>query len=258
MAVDLYAVERAARSVAGRLPLLVLTGAGISVESGVPPFRGPDGLWSRYDPDLYGHIDTFRGEPELSWKLLDDIIRTSLGARPNEAHLSLARMESLGSVGLVATQNVDGLHTIAGSREVVELHGNARRIYCPSCGSREFLTPDSYPSFERRCRCGAYKRPDIVFFGESLSQSSMVRAFEAAGSGMPLLIIGTSGMVHPAAMLPHISGSSGSTIIEINPEPSEHSLTVADHFIRARAAEAVPALEKALKDIVGDGPVQRP
>ncbi len=239
----------AVKAVLSRGPLMVVTGAGISVDSGIPPFRGPGGLWSRYDADLYGHIDTFRREPELSWKMLDDIIGTSLGAKPNEAHLSLARMERKGLVGFIATQNVDGLHTLAGSKEVLELHGNARRILCPSCGAREVLTPETYPSFVRRCSCGAVKRPDIVFFGENLPEKAMRRAFTAAGSGLPMLIIGTSGMVHPAAMLPHIARSSGATIIEVNPQPSEHSLSLSDHFIQARASEAVPALEKAFMEL---------
>lgn len=245
---------KAVKAVLGGKPLLVVTGAGISVESGIPPFRGPGGLWSRYDADLYGHIDTFRREPELSWKMLDDIIGSSLGAMPNEAHLALSRMEQMGLVGLIATQNVDGLHMLAGSKEVVELHGNARRILCPSCGAREVLTPETYPSFDRRCTCGAVKRPDIVFFGENLPERSMRRAFDAAGSGQPLLIIGTSGVVHPAAMLPHIARSSGATIIEVNPEHSEHSLSLTDHFIQARASEAVPALERAFIELLKGGP----
>ncbi len=244
---------KAVKAVIGRPPLLVVTGAGISVDSGIPPFRGPGGLWSRYDPDLYGHIDTFRKEPELSWKMLDDIIGTSIGAKPNDAHIALARMEKRGLVGLIATQNVDGLHTLAGSKEVVELHGNARHILCPSCGAMEFLTPETYRSFDRRCSCGAVKRPDIIFFGENLPEKAMKRAFTAAGTGIPMLVVGTSGLVHPAAMLPMIARSAGATIIEINPQPSEHSRSLADHFIQASASIAVPALEKAFIELTMDG-----
>lgn len=247
------ACRKAAEALVDQGPMVVVTGAGISVDSGIPPFRGPGGLWSRYDAEVYGHVDTFRKRPELSWKMLDDIIGTAIGARPNEAHLSLARMEGKGLVGLVATQNVDGLHGLAGSVEVVELHGNARRIFCPACGEREELSPGSYPTFNRRCSCGAFKRPDIVFFGEELPERALRKALAAAGSGAPMLIVGTSGVVHPASMLPYVAKTSGSTIVEVNPQPSELTGLLTGHFIGERASLAVPALEKAILDIIGSG-----
>ncbi len=238
----------------GRLPLMVLTGAGISVESGIPPFRGEGGLWTRYDPFEYGHIETFKMHPERTWKMLREIIDGSMEAEPNEAHRSLARMERRGWIGPVVTQNVDGLHRTAGSEDIMELHGNARTIRCMGCGSREVLSKETYLDLDPKCTCGGWKRPDVVLFGEMLPEREILRALAAASSGVHLLVIGTSGMVQPASMIPYQVRSSGGMILEVNPNRSEYSGSISNHFIQARATEGVAAVEEAFIEIFGGGP----
>ena len=241
--------SRAAEALEGKLPALVLTGAGISVESGIPPFRGPGGLWSKYDPMEYGHIDTLKRAPEKAWILLWDIIGTSSKAVPNEAHRSLASMEKKGYVGPIVTQNVDGMHLLAGSEDVLEIHGNARRIYCQKCGREEILEVEMLDSFDYNCECGGLKRPDIVFFGESLPDEVFRRSLEAAASCESILIVGTSGIVYPAAMIPEEVKLRGKLVVEVNPSRTPYTERSTDHFIKAPATVGVPALEKALDDL---------
>lgn len=242
--------EEAALLIMDRLPSVILTGAGVSVESSIPPFRGLGGLWEKYDPMLYGHIDTLSTEPEKAWILLNDIISTSAEAEPNQAHVLLAEMEGRGMVGPVITQNVDGLHLAAGSRDVLEIHGNVRDIFCMECGKREKLNMDLWTDFSPRCGCGGWKRPEIVFFGEGLPDdvfSQSVRASAGAGS---MIIIGTSGIVYPAAALPLETKRSGGVIIEINSQPSQYTSTVTDVFLKAPATVGVAELEAALGRIM--------
>jgi NAD-dependent deacetylase len=179
---DLYA--DAADILLDHPPFLVLTGAGISVESGLPPFRGPGGIWTRFDPEEYGHIDTFRNDPEKAWVLLTELISGSLNAKPNGAHEALTRLQKLGLAGPIITQNVDGLHRQAGSSDVIDVHGDAGILYCPVCGSREELSGkmDTFPS--PLCSCGNYRRPEIVFYGESLPSEKIERAWDLVGCGM--------------------------------------------------------------------------
>ncbi len=239
--------ERAVLLLEEKLPAAVLTGAGISVESNIPPFRGPGGLWERYDPYEYGHIDTFNEHPSRSWQMLKQIIEGSLSSKPNEAHLAIARMEKKGWIKTVITQNVDGLHGQAGSEDILEVHGNARRIYCPGCEQEERLNSDSWKDFKIKCICGSYKRPDIVFFGEELPEDSISRAFEIAYRGTDLVVVGTSGVVHPVAMIPQLAKSNGARIIEINPELSTLTENLSDTHIKASATVGMLHLEAAFQ-----------
>jgi len=244
--------REAAELLASRLPAMVVTGAGISVESSIPPFRGPGGLWERYDPYEYGHTDTFRENPQRTWKMLRVIIDGAIEAEPNEAHLAISRMEKKGWVRPIVTQNVDGLHVIAGTKELLEVHGNARRIYCPGCGKKENLDQSSWSSFEIVCSCGSVKRPDIVFFGEQLPEMEIQKAFQRAYEGVDLIVVGTSGFVQPVAMIPGIAKASGGRIVEVNPERGSLSMVDADILIQSRATVGLRALELALGKVLNE------
>ncbi|MGA1872758.1 MAG: Sir2 family NAD-dependent protein deacetylase [Thermoplasmatota archaeon] len=243
--------RKAAEVLAPRLPAMVVTGAGISVESNIPPFRGPNGLWERYDPYEYGHIDTFIKDPYRTWKMLREIIDGSINAEPNEAHLAISRMEERGWVRPVVTQNVDGLHALAGTRDLLEVHGNARSIYCPGCGRKEAIDRTSWPRFRIDCTCGSVKRPDIVFFGEQLPEKEIQMAFQKAYEGVDLIVVGTSGLIHPVAMIPGVAKSQGGRIVEVNTERGEGSMVNADVLVRSVATVGLRALEMALAEIIG-------
>jgi NAD-dependent deacetylase len=238
--------EKASAILLDRKPFLVLTGAGISVESGLPPFRGPGGIWTRYDPEDYGHVDTFNRNPERAWILLKDLIEGSLRARPNEAHYALARLEESGISGTIITQNVDGLHRLAGSKDVLDVHGDARMIYCPSCGIRYDIPEEEMTSPSPLCKCGSFLRPDIVFYGEQLPEDKIERAWMLARSGIDILVIGTSGVVFPVAHIPNLVKVSGGRIVLMDPNPSGLPMGIADVHIKEKAVKGMLELEKAL------------
>lgn len=240
--------REAAELLSDRLPAMVVTGAGISVESKIPPFRGPGGLWEKYDPYEYGHVETFKQNPERTWKMLREIIEGSIGSLPNEAHLAIARMEEKGWAHPVVTQNVDGLHRLAGTKDLLEVHGDARKIYCPQCGRKEILEETTWKDFSIKCICGKIKRPDIVFFGEQLPEQPIQKAFMKAHEGVDIVVIGTSGVVQPVASIPYIAKSNGGRIIEINPEVTDITATCSDIHIQALATVGTRALELALTE----------
>ncbi|MFO7275294.1 MAG: NAD-dependent deacylase [Bacillota bacterium] len=228
--------------------LAALTGAGISVSSGVPVFRGRDGLWSRYDPEEVAHIEAFRRDPERVWRMLAELYRVVGAAEPNAAHRALARLEELGYLEVVITQNVDGLHQKAGSREVVELHGSCREMVCLDCGARygteAIERVAAWPGRGAvRCWCGGVLKPGIVFFGEPLPEYAFLRAWAAVQSADVLLVVGTSAEVEPAASLPGIAMEAGTTVVEINPDP----VLGAHVTIAARAEEVLPELVAAVE-----------
>jgi NAD-dependent deacetylase len=241
---DVY--DEAARILLDHPPFLVLTGAGISVESGLPPFRGTGGIWTRYDPEDYGHIRTFRNEPERAWVLLSELIKGSLTAKPNQAHIALTRLQERKLAGAIITQNVDGLHRLAGSRDILDVHGDARKILCPSCGKREELIEVLDGKPDPLCECGAYRRPDIVFYGESLPEEKIERAWNLAMSGMDLLVIGTSGIVFPVAHIPYLVKVSGGRLVVIDPHDVGLSPDVIEVHIREKAVFGMLELEKRL------------
>lgn len=232
-------IEAAIRAIRSARPsrIVVFTGAGISADSGVPTFRGPGGLWRSFRPEELATPGAFHRDPALVWEWYEwrrGLIRDAL---PNAAHEAVARL----SDAVVVTQNVDNLHTRAGSRDVVELHGNIFRVRCTR-ESRTHVRYEPFASVPPHCGCGALLRPDVVWFGESLPQQEVTRAVAAMQWADLLLVIGTSGVVHPAAsFVSYFEGLS----IEINPEASALSSSCT-FAIAARAAVATPPIVDAI------------
>jgi NAD-dependent deacetylase len=227
--------------------LVALTGAGISVESGIPDFRSEGGLWERFDPMEYAHIRAFRNNPAKVWELLKEMDATLLRARPNPAHLALAELEAKGLLLGIITQNVDNLHQAAGSKRVVEYHGNAFRFVCDTCKGRHPRETLDFSRTPLYCLCGGLIRPDVVFFGEPIPTRAQEEAEELARECDALLVIGTSGEVAPASYLPFTAKEWGATIIENNLTPTRLTRTLTDHFLPGPAGKLWPAVLKGMK-----------
>jgi NAD-dependent deacetylase len=236
----LIAAMRDARSVAA------LTGAGISAESGLATFRdGETGLWARFDPRELATPSAFARNPKLVWDWYAWRRERVAAAQPNPGHVALAALERRVADFLLITQNVDGLHQRAGSRKLVELHGNITRVKC----SREGTVVERWeaPSGEvPRCgHCGALLRPDVVWFEELLPEAALSAAEAAARRCAVLIVAGTSAEVYPAAALPALAQRAGAIVVEINPNPTPLSAT-ANHVLRGAAGVVLPALVAAL------------
>ncbi len=227
--------------------ICVLTGAGISAESGVPTFRTNDGLWSRFKPEELANIDAFLRNPVLVWEWYAARRTVIHEVFPNPGHEALASMERWIRDFTVATQNVDGLHARAGSRKVLELHGNIERSYCIDCGSfAEDPDPPSPGNAPLCKRCGGLLRPDVVWFGEQLPEEVFQKAEQAARRCSLFLSVGTSSVVYPAASLPMTARESGAYIVEINTERTELSSRF-DETILGRAGSILPELLQLIK-----------
>ena len=221
------------------------TGAGISVESGIPPFRGPGGLWSRVDPGFI-EIDYFQAHALESWQKIKEIFYDFLGgAQPNAAHLAVAALEAAGRLKAVITQNIDGLHQEAGSGEVIEFHGNSRWLVCLACQRREAVRPERLELLPPRCSCGGLLKPDFIFFGEGIPEKALQRSYQEASQADLFLIIGSSGTIQPACQIPPLAKARGAKIIEINLHESSFT-PIADVFLQGPATEIVSSLVKEL------------
>jgi NAD-dependent deacetylase len=247
---DSAALDQLAERLRSAHAVTVMTGAGISAESGVPTFRGTDGLWRRYSATDLATPEAFARDPRLVWQWYR-WRRGIIGrAEPNPGHLALARLQSRVRAFTLITQNVDGLHQRAGSTRVIELHGNIWRARCArGCGVVTDAAGEAAgdgPAGEQDpapfCSCGALLRPDVVWFGEALDQSRIDLALRAAQDCQAFLAIGTSALVYPAAGLPLVAARAGALVVEINVDDTP--LTPhAGLVLRARAAEVLPALE---------------
>jgi NAD-dependent deacetylase len=222
---------------------VALTGAGVSAESGIDTFRSKDGLWKKYDPSVYASIEVFKQDPSKYWTIRGDFIRNYDDYHPNPGHYALAELEQLGLVRSVITQNIDGLHTKAGSRKVIEIHGSLRESYCLKCG-REYIAPNIPGGLPPYCECGGVLKPHTVLFGESLPPEALDGAYREAKDCNLMLVIGTSAVVRPAASLPLITKEKGGTIIEIN---IERAFPAADFFIQEKSGVALPTIVEAVK-----------
>jgi NAD-dependent deacetylase len=227
---------------------VALTGAGISVESGIPPFRGKGGIWEKIDPMKYAHIDAFRDDPATVWNVLIKQMTTVLdSARPNGAHTGLVDLESMGILKTVITQNVDGLHQMAGNRDVIEFHGNFAWQRCMACGQVRESARVDLAQIPPRCDCGGILRPDCIFFGEMIPHEALIRSQQLSAACDAMLVIGTSAMVQPAATMPFIAKDNGAAIIEINPEPTPLSGRISNLTLLGEAGVIIPRLVKAVK-----------
>jgi NAD-dependent deacetylase len=239
--------EAASRIRAAGSTVAALTGAGISVESGIPAFRGTQGLWDRFDPMEYATIEAFSADPGKAWRMFAELLSLLLSAEPNSAHRGLSVLEQTGRLKSVITQNVDGLHQAAGSREVIEYHGSVRELVCLSCWNRYPLgrwKPGDPPP---RCSCGTILKPDIVLFGEPIPWGAQAAAEAEAKVCGALLVIGTSAQVYPACELPEIAREHGAVVIEINTEETPLTRSITDLFLKGKATEVVPLLVGALR-----------
>lgn len=235
-------LDQAAELIAGAETVLALTGAGISVESGIPAFRGSQGLWERYDPYEYASIDAFRRDPVKVWGMLRELDKMVRGAEPNPAHYALARLEAMGHLTMIVTQNIDGLHQAAGSRQVVEFHGSGRRLVCLDCGRQVRRGEVMLDELPPRCSCGGLIKPDVVFFGEPIPEREALKAFAMAGSCQVMLVAGTSALVAPASHLPVMAMQAGAAVIEVNPEATPLTGQVAKVSLQGGASEVLSEL----------------
>jgi len=235
-------VEAAVRALAQAQFVVALTGAGISAESGIPTFRGPGGLWRSFRPEDLATPEAFARDPELVWEWYAWRQGLVAAAEPNAGHRALVALERATTVTIV-TQNVDGLHARAGSTDPIELHGSLWRVRCTECANERTIdTPiEGLPTC---AECGALERPGVVWFGESLPEEPFELAIDAVSRAQVLLVVGTSGIVQPAASLVEIGRARGATVIEVNPEatPGGRNRIV----LAGPAGEILPALVDAV------------
>ncbi|MBI1829556.1 MAG: NAD-dependent deacylase [Thaumarchaeota archaeon] len=219
--------------------IVFVTGSGISQESGIPTFRGKDGLWRKYDAMQLATINAFYENPKLVWEWYEERRKNILAAKPNAGHVTIANLEKYKQVR-VLTQNIDGLHQRAGSSQVYELHGSIITIKCTVCDFKEKIT-GSFSELPPICKCGKMLRPDVVWFGEALPQDVWSEAMMQANSCNVMFVVGTSLAVSPANMLPAYAKQNGATIVEVNPEETPMSKSM-DLSIRSTSAKALPEL----------------
>ena len=232
--------------------VVAFTGAGISAEAGIPTYRGEGGLWDKYDPNLYANIDYFLQDPSYYWNFFREVRYPLLkNAGPSQGHLALAEMEAGGNLKTVITQNIDGLHQVAGSSSVVELHGTTRIIFCMNC-SQEYTMDKAFSllmeEFPPRCsKCRGRLRPAVIFFGESLDPHVLRSAYEEAGKCDMLLVVGSSLVVYPAAEIPLVARQKGATLVIINKEKTglDHE---ADFIIQGKVGDVLPQIIQRLRE----------
>lgn len=242
-----HKIEQAAVLIKQSRFTTAFSGAGISVESGIPPFRGAGGIWGKYDPEVLD-LDYFIHNPNHSWEIIKKIFYDYYHtAKPNRAHFVLAHMEREGLLGSIITQNIDNLHQEAGSLKVAEFHGNLKKLRCLTCHREYHARKTSLDHLPPTCReCGGLLKPDFVFFGEPIPQDAAMASYEAAGLSDVFLVIGTTGEVMPASQVPAMAKQNGAAIIEINMEPSRFTNTITDLFLQGSASEIMGKLEEVL------------
>lgn len=241
-------IELARELVKKSTKMSALTGAGISVDSGIPDFRSEGGLWERYDPHEYATYESFLRDPSRFWTMGQELAEVLLKAKPNEAHLQLAKLEKEGRLLAIITQNIDNLHQAAGNTHVVELHGNYLRAYCMDCNT-EYIGEEIHRRVVRgeippRCdKCEGVLKSEAVLFGEPMPEGPMAEAVRLCNETDLMLVIGTSLTIYPAAYLPQLAKNSGARVILVNLEGMNRN-GVADIVLRGPASDLVPKITK--------------
>lgn len=241
-------ISEARTKIAAAQRIIALTGAGISVDSGIPDFRSEGGLWERYDPLEYATYDSFLDDPSKFWTMGQELAELFLKAKPNKAHLALAKLEKEGKLKGIITQNIDNLHQAAGSMNVIELHGNYERAYCLECHQeyigmeiqRRVANGEIPPKCEK---CGGILKSGAVLFNEPLPMDAMEKAIHLCRNCDLMLVVGTSLTVYPAAYLPQLAKKSGAYVILISLEGMNRD-NVADIVLRGKSTEIIPRIVK--------------
>ena len=244
-------IRRTAVSLASARQVVVLTGAGVSKESGIPTFReAQEGLWARHDPQRLATMQGFRANPQLVWEWYQYRLSLINQCQVNPGHRAIAELEQFLSRVVVITQNIDGLHAEAGSSDILELHGNIRRFKClrghRGWSQQDLAGQDVVPPRCPKPTCDAMVRPDVIWFGEMLDQATIGRAMIESEACNAMLIVGTSGVVQPAASLPYYARQAGARIIEVNPTQSGLTALV-DIYLPGPAGEILPRIVAALR-----------
>ena len=244
-------IKQAAEDIAAASNVVALTGAGISTESGIPPFRGKGGLWERFDPMEIAHIDAFMRDPAKVWNILVKEMKATLDmASPNDGHQGLAKLEEMGKLKTIITQNIDGLHQAAGNTDVIEFHGNFAWQRCMDCNNKYETREVEMIEIPPRCGCGGILRPDAVFFGEMIPSEAMWRSRQAATDCDLMLVVGTSAVVQPAALMPVIAKESGAKIVEINPESTPLTAEISSYLIKGKAGDVLNRIMVDLEKLI--------
>ena len=232
--------------------LVILTGSGVSQESGIPTFRGEDGLWEKHRAEDLATMEAFERDPELVWNWYDYRRRIIGEARPNAGHDAIVRLERAFESFLLVTQNVDGLHGRAGTTDPVELHGNIWRARCTKEHTISDLLENPLGTIPPRCEaCGSLLRPDVVWFGEPLPMEAYEASHEGASSCDAMLVVGTSAVVRPAASLPLVAKHNGALVVEVNTNYTPISALI-DATLIGKAGDVLPGLVDAVLDLVGE------
>lgn len=234
--------------------VVAFTGAGISVESGIPDFRGPSGLWEKFDPMEYATIEAFHANPKKVWGMLKEMAMILDRARPNPAHRALAHLEEMGRLSSVITQNIDYLHQEAGSKRVIEFHGTSKSLVCVLCGRLYDRRQVGLTTLPPRCACSGVLKPNFVFFGEPIPWGAQLEAKEEAGSCDVMLVIGTSAVVSPACDLPVMAKRAGAVIVEINLEETQLTHYISNWILKGSASDLLSRIIGA----VGGSVLSRP
>ena len=239
-------IKEAARILSSAKRIVGFTGAGTSAESGIPPFRGEGGIWNQYDPKSLD-IEYYYRHTQDSWNIIREVFYNyfnSKDVKPNPGHEILAKWEQEGRLSCVITQNIDDLHTVAGNKTVYEFHGNMSRFVCTNCGAKFQANKLELTSTPPTCeRCGELLKPDFIFFGEGIPEDAYFGSVKAAEDCDAFVIIGTSGQVSPANMIPGIAKRHGAKIIEINMEPSTYTDYITDIYLQGKSGEILPKID---------------
>ncbi len=247
-----HAIRQAAALIRRSNHVVALSGAGISAESGIPTYRGPEGVWTRQGEPTIDGWDLFNSDPELWWKLAIEQNDTELAhainvASPNPGHFAMADLEQAGYLQHIITQNIDNLHHRAGSKRITEIHGNRSLVRCMNCGARDRLETLSLVRLPPLCpECGGIMKNDVVMFGEPIPDDALVTCYRQAAMADLFIVVGTSAVVYPAAEFPIMAKRRGAMLVEINPFETDLS-EIADVVVRAKAGEAIPAIADILR-----------